>query len=139
MLENRVIKEINDDIIAGFATPEILQNDLKEPGYEKYFVIPNCNVADDIENKYLQQLYKKTYILQIFFEVLKRRHGKSTKDFFKDLEEMFQPSNLTPSDSTGTLALETALRCSFGMLHELKSLAPGFLVKVLESIYSSLL
>lgn len=88
-----MIKEINDDIIAGFATPEILQNDLKEPGYEKYFVIPQCSVADEVENEYLWQLYKKTYILQIFFEVLRWRHGKITKDFFKDLEDMFKPEN----------------------------------------------
>lgn len=53
LLENKVIKEINDDIIAGFASPEILQNDLKEPGYEKYFLIPQCQMADEVENEYL--------------------------------------------------------------------------------------
>lgn len=84
-------------------------------------------MADEVENEYLWKLFKKTYILQMFFEVLKWRHGKQTKDFFKDLEEMFLPSNQSASDSTGTLALETALRCSFGMLSELKNLAPGFL------------
>jgi hypothetical protein len=120
--------------LTGYCTPEIYKNELKEPGP---FIL--TQTIDSSEEGELKKLYKKTYILQIFFEVLKRKHSNKNKDFFDLLDSHFSDQASDLQSSRNTLGLETALRFSFGMLSELKALSPGILQKALEGVYSSLL
>lgn len=69
-------------------------NDLKEPGY---FIL--TTTIDSNEDEELKKLYKKTYILQIFFEVLKRKHANKSMDFFELLDQFFSKDSTSLSDS----------------------------------------
>jgi hypothetical protein len=79
------VKEINDDVLTGFSTPACFKSDLAEPGFDKYFTVKNVN--GEFEDSYEALLFKKTYILHTFFEVLKKYSGSEASDFFKEMEE----------------------------------------------------
>lgn len=130
---NRTVKEINEDVMTGFSTPDCYKSDLMEPSYDKYFTV---NVTSD-ETEYFEKLFKKSYILHVFFKLLQQRTG-SKKEGFEVIEGFFADAENSTKDSS-VMALETGLRVSFSMLSELKGLSKNILHNVLGGIYSSLL
>jgi hypothetical protein len=105
LVDKRTIKDINDDALAGFSTPNCFKNELKEPSFDKYFTVREVN--GDYEDSIDKLFFMKTYVLHTFFEVLKRQSTKESKDFFKEMEEQFKD---TKREKSSAIGFETSLR-----------------------------
>jgi hypothetical protein len=88
LVDQRTVKEINDDVMAGFSTPNCFKNELNEPSLDKYFCVKEVN--GEYEESIDDVLFMKTYVLHTFFEVLKKQSTKEAKDFFTEMEEQFK-------------------------------------------------
>lgn len=66
VVRRRTVKEINDDVLTGFSTPTCFGTDLLEETFDMYFTVAENENTDDEE-----ELFKKTFCLHLFFEVLK--------------------------------------------------------------------